>query len=549
MIGKERVRVSGAIHAGASGAVSPLRVGIVTAKPQAAQPWERQLLKRLCEDERLQLAAVIVADEAPRSKARGVYGLVRSLDRKVFGRAPATPGYDELALDVPRLDLADAVSDPAALGLDLLIEAVDAPSAEVLREVAPYGGWTFDFVLKGAVEADVTGFWESFENAEKTPVSVLRRNGNQMRLAARTAFNTKFSGARNAAQLKVRAVSLMIKVLGRLALHRELDGADPLYTPPPSRSPSAGSAIAYGAGVVRELGQRAVTELMARLGLRSDMWAIHVGEGGAPFVAIADTRKIDPFQGELWADPFLWRGKDGLYLFFENYSYRTRLGRISVGRLEDDGLHFLGDALDLEHHLSYPFIFSHGDQIYMMPERHQADRVEVWRCVEFPLKWELHATALEGRSPADSLLHFDGEGWWLFTNLADKLYPDHCAELHVFKVDGPDLKSVTAHEANPVVIGSELARNGGRIFARGGRLFRPAQINTHGVYGYGLNIMEISDLSLDRYTERLVHRITPEGSRDLRGCHHMDVDGEVFVIDVCHRLGGRGRPAAPVVRF
>ncbi|MFN3523110.1 MAG: hypothetical protein ACK4YQ_12750 [Phenylobacterium sp.] len=529
--------------------MNPLRVGIITAAPHSAEPWERQLLKRISEDDRLQLAAVIVAETAPASEAGGAYGLIRRLDRKVFGRAPAAPGYDDFGRDVPHIAFADALSDPAALALDLVIEAVDASGAEALRDAVPYGGWTFDFCLIDAVKADVTGFWEAFGRAELTPVSVIRRRDGEARLAARTAFNTKFSGARNAAYLKVRAVSLMVKELRRLSAERSLDAAAPVYAAGPARRPGAGAAIGYGVGVMRELARRAAMEAWARLGLRSDMWAIHVGRGGAPFVSIDDTRKIDPFLGELWADPFLWRRDDGLYVFFENFSYRTRLGRISVGRLEDDGLRFLGDALDLEHHLSYPFIFSHGDQIYMMPERHQADRVEVWRCVDFPLKWELHATALEGRSPADSLLHFDGEGWWLFTNLADKLYPDHCAELHVFKVDGPDLKSVTAHEANPVVIGSELARNGGRIFARGGRLFRPAQINTHGVYGYGLNIMEISDLSLDRYTERLVHRITPEGSPDLRGCHHMDVDGEVFVIDVCHRLGGRGRPAAPVVRF
>jgi hypothetical protein len=527
--------------------VSRLRIGVLTAAPERAEAWERELVRRIAADDRMELACVILADSAPGPAAGGLYGLVRRIDRAAFGREPASPGYAALT-DVRRLSLEEALADPAALGLDVLVEAADLAAAAPLRAAARHGAWTFDFCLAQAVRADLTGFWEAARRAPLTPAALVRRADGGTELLAETAFNTKFSGARNAAYLKVRMVSLMLRELRRLAL----DGAAPAgraYAPSAPRTPSAGQVLAYGVGVVRELATRASMAGAARLGLRPDMWALYLGQGAAPFVSAAAARRIEPYAGELWADPFLWREGEALYVFFENYDYATRLGRISVGRLEDGELHYLGDALKLEHHLSYPFVFRHDGQLYMMPERHQADRVEVWRCVEFPLKWELHATALEGRSPADSLMHFDGASWWLFTNLTEKLFADHCAELHVFQVDGPDLKSVVPHAANPVVIGSELARNGGRIFTRDGRLFRPAQLNTHGVYGYGLNVMEITELSLERYAETRVHRIVPDHAPGLKGCHHMDVNGETWVLDICHRLGGRGRPAQPVVRF
>jgi hypothetical protein len=168
----------------------------------------------------------------------------------------------------------------------------------------------------------------------------------------------------------------------------------------------------------------------------------------------------------------------------------------------------------------------------MMPETHKSHRLEIWRCTEFPLKWELYSTALEGQSAADSILTRHGDTWWLFTNLSEfHAYEDHCSELYIFQVDGPALTQVTPHHNNPVVIGSTVARNAGRIFERDGKLYRPSQHNVHGVYGYGLNIMEIEELTLDTYRERCIRTIAPDFKAGLLGCHHFDAAGGRYVLD------------------
>ncbi|MNT87992.1 hypothetical protein D3C72_2284780 [compost metagenome] len=82
-----------------------------------------------------------------------------------------------------------------------------------------------------------------------------------------------------------------------------------------------------------------------------------------------------------------------------------------------------------------------------------------------------------------------------------------------------------------MVLGSVFARNAGRIFTREGRVFRPSQHNAHGIYGYGLNIMEIEQLDLENYRERCIRTIKPDFKPGLLGCHHFDAAGDRYVVD------------------
>lgn len=534
-----------------------LRLGVVTTSLAAMEPWAVNLIERLRGEDAVDLATVVI--DAPLSggpaRAGGLYRLIRSVDRMVFTRPPAQPPVDALLQGVSKLQIS---SDPAglealqALDLDLLIVLEPTANTDAAAARTKFGAWAFDFSVGAAAALDVVGFWESLGRESTMGVQLLHlpREGGERRVIAATRFNTKFSGARNAAFAKARSNSLILRELRRLARERRAITADmtPFVDTAPRR-PGAAAAVAYGVHIIQQVSRRVLNHAIGRIGLRNEMWALYVGEGDAPFPDMSKARKLEPFRGEAWADPFIHVENGETFIFFEKLVYREGRGLISVGRLRDGRFEFIGDVLDLEHHLSYPFIFRHGGELYMTPERYQADRVEVWRCVEFPLKWELHSTALEGRSPADTSLFFDGTDWWLFTNLSEKFYMDHCAELHIFKVDGPDLKSLTPHEGNPVVIGSQFARNGGRVVMRDGRIFRPAQANTFGVYGYGLNIMEVSRLSLNEYEEKQVRFYGPDFRPGLMGLHHLDAGGGHFVVDACQPTGGLGPAPSPSIKL
>ena len=71
-------------------------------------------------------------------------------------------------------------------------------------------------------------------------------------------------------------------------------------------------------------------------------------------------------------------------------------------------------VLDDGRHLSYPFLFRHAGELYMIPESSAAGRVDLWRCSEFPGTWRRERTLIADISAADtSLLNWNGR-WWLF---------------------------------------------------------------------------------------------------------------------------------------
>lgn len=172
----------------------------------------------------------------------------------------------------------------------------------------------------------------------------------------------------------------------------------------------------------------------------------------------------------------------------------------------------------------------------MVPESHEAKRLELWRCVEFPLGWELVKTVLEGESLADSTLcQWEGH-WWLFTNKSIAGTADHNCALHIYRIDSPMMNTLEPHHANPVVIDATRARNGGRIHLRDGFLMRPAQNNAHH-YGYGLSVQRIKTLTLEAYEEEQVLSVRPGFIRGISACHHLDTNGETFVFDARRTFG------------
>ena len=72
----------------------------------------------------------------------------------------------------------------------------------------------------------------------------------------------------------------------------------------------------------------------------------------------------------------------------------------------------------------------------------------------------------------------------------------------------------------------------------GGKHYRPSQDNSHGLYGWGLNLMEIRNLSLDAYEEAVVRSIGPDFEPGIIGCHHLDIRSGRVVMDVRKRIGG-----------
>ena len=271
------------------------------------------------------------------------------------------------------------------------------------------------------------------------------------------------------------------------------------------------------------------------LGARYSCWTLFIGKGDFLDSTLFRIKGLNPSKNEFWADPFIFMFQEKHYIFFENYDYKTQKGKISCGRIDKDKLVDIVDVLERNYHLSYPFIFEENQEIFLMPETSSNKRLEIYKCIEFPSKWELYTTAFEGEKVIDATFYSDeNKNKWLFINKADGNGP-HDSELHIFKVNSPSLKDLEPHKNNPVIINSKVARNAGAIFKYNGEIYRPSQANIEGVYGRALNINRIKVLTLNDYVEETITTTFPNFQKGLTRMHHLHQSNNIFVFDAAFR--------------
>jgi len=170
------------------------------------------------------------------------------------------------------------------------------------------------------------------------------------------------------------------------------------------------------------------------------------------------------------------------------------------------------------YHLSYPHVFTHEGELFMIPETHQARSVDLYRCTRFPDQWEFVAHLLSGNALVDATVVKRPEGWFLFAagsftgtgSLNEELYLFHSPEL--------TSEDWQPHPQNPDVADPRWARGAGRIFEEDGRLYRPAQDCLMG-YGKSVVLREITVLTADAFQERTVARIEPDRARKQTALH------------------------------
>jgi hypothetical protein len=274
--------------------------------------------------------------------------------------------------------------------------------------LAGHGIWFVDCVSE---EQGLAGLRSLLRRDAVNPLSLHRIGSDgEVRTIAAGAVNPKYLAARNELFLKEKSVALILRELRRLALTGSVaEEVDRPFAPfvAPSLREFAGYAARSSGESLRRVGEK----LLARIGLRPGMFQINTVTGSFPDFDPAGARPNAPAQNVYHADPFLWQ-RDGYdYCFFESYDYRTAKGHISVGRFVDGQLSDIRTAVQTDYHLSFPFLFEYGGELFMMPEACAKKRLEVWRCTGFPDRWELHSTAMEGVTAADSSMAEIGGQW------------------------------------------------------------------------------------------------------------------------------------------
>ena len=84
-----------------------------------------------------------------------------------------------------------------------------------------------------------------------------------------------------------------------------------------------------------------------------------------------------------YADPFLFVHKEWLYLFYEEERLKAKAPLCAKRTRDLKHWESLGVVLKEDHHLSYPNVFEHEGEIYMMPETRECDAVILYKSVNF----------------------------------------------------------------------------------------------------------------------------------------------------------------------
>ena len=420
--------------------------------------------------------------------------------------------------------------------LDILVKAgFGKLQAEILSS-AKYGVWFYDHSDNQLNRGEPPGFWEVVESWPETgaTLSIAHENPQRGQAVYRSRFLTyPFSPARNrnvqfwaSASFLPRQIELLhylgetefFKEIARF--NREFDFYDHRQFQVPSNFESL---KLYSRLLLRQL-----YEIYERK-FHQETWYLMYKFDKSTDLSFGTFNKIVPPKDRFWADPHVIQNDGNLYIFVEEYLYKTGKGHISVIEMNSSGQY--KDPVPVikeDYHLSYPYVFEYKNKYYMVPESAQNNTIDLYECDDFPNNWKFKMTLMKNVKAVDTTIFFYQDKWWLFTGMAENegAFPE--VELFLFYSDELFTTDWISHPLNPVISDVSSARPAGKLFIKNGKVYRPSQ-DCSKSYGYGFNINEVLCLTETEYLEKKVSEVKPNWDKRLIATHTF-TSTETFVI-------------------
>jgi hypothetical protein len=247
---------------------------------------------------------------------------------------------------------------------------------------------------------------------------------------------------------------------------------------------------------------------------------------------LSDFRVLEDDGRRFYADPFVVV-RDGIrHVFVEELPSDTGIGVISHFTISEAGEATKpAPVLQTGAHLSYPLVFEHDGETWMMPESSAAGGLDLYRCRRFPDDWTLETRLLKGRFHDATLFAHDGRLW--IAAATEAFQSSSWDALSLFYADA--LKGPwTAHALNPVLIDARFARPAGPLWRAGVDFFRPAQ-DCSGGYGSKLSIRKILRLTPTDFSEETAGTMAFGDSPHVLGPHTICRGGDLELIDLYGR--------------
>ena len=538
----------------------PVRVGLISASPHVTA-YTKGLIDWAARQDDVEVTHLILA-RAPAARSSPPAGLpltlraLTVLESAVLRRLRGFRDYGrmvDLGELMPRVTLTAqaapdgtlAFDDAAArtvrsLGIDVLVAngtrmrgpVLDAPrlgTLAVQHEVDPLGP---------------PGFWEVLHGRASTGYSIRRltADGGSVVIRRGRTWTGLFAELNHAIvmQRSYHHLQLLLKDLARGAPAAEPRPRTARVEPGEGRTAPAPATTAdsfrYAARVAGTVTPKLIDKALGR-----PRW--NVAWVRAPWreAGTARATELPRRRGHFYADPFVVNRHGRHFLFTEDYVRAVGRGRIFVHEIAEGRSREVGVALAEPFHLSFPYLFEHAGELYMVPESAKDLSIRIYRCTRFPLGWELARVAMRDVDAVDTMIFPFGGRWWLLTSIAPPGTGDYSAELFAFHADSPLAQAWHPHAGNPLIMDPRLARNGG-IVLDGPEVYRVNQRHGFGTYGEGAAVNRIVELTPTTFVEEPVTGISPNASRRVQRTHQLHTDGEYTVFDYVRT------PRPPVVR-
>lgn len=279
-------------------------------------------------------------------------------------------------------------------------------------------------------------------------------------------------------------------------------------------------------------------------------WGISVHQHVKPnaLFPTTDGTTLTPPADRFWADPFVARDGDTLWVFFEELIYARPKGRICCVPIDRDGTAGAPiEVLEEKWHLSYPNVFKVDGVWYMLPEASASRQLTLYRAQRFPDRWEPVSRLLSDVRVVDATLVQHGNAWWLLAGSSDSPGGAFDDTLHIYRATNP-LGPWEASPCNPVRSDPSCARPAGPVFTWNGQAVRPVQ-DCRGRYGRAVHLLAMDGIDNHGPRDRLIATIHGDDAAGFTAAHTYSRVGTDLALDWqrWRWLGSRSRQTPSLV--
>lgn len=396
--------------------------------------------------------------------------------------------------------------------------------------LAPLGVWSYHHGDPQQYRGGPPCFWEVINQEETTSSALLQLSeklDDGLVLYQSHAQTDPLSVQRNANKVFWTSSHFIARVLNEISVlgwekwKRKIEDSQPpqkeevpILTPPKSFE----MIFAWFGLWTRNLARK-ISE-----GSKKPFWEITVskrtGDEGLDqfldFKPIQSSSKARA-KGSFWADPFPFEFNGQTWVFYEDFDYSQKKGRIGLGLWDGRLLRETTVVLEENWHLSYPFIWEEKGKHFLIPESADSGKIYIYQATEFPFNWIRIGVFFEGEAYDPTVVKIDNT-YWLLVN--QKPHPGTSGFVELYAYHSKDLINPVwvPHPLNPIVSDVRSSRPAGRIFEQNGKRYRPAQ-DSGRRYGHRIKIQEIQELNPVEYAEKTSRVIEGDEANGVLGMH------------------------------